>query len=167
MKSTYSYWMLFALLMLVTGFAHAEGGCPPGFQPTGAAPTPQDPVACRPMPENNQRQMPPPRWEDRWGAIATDGLGGSFGASSEMPTQQSAHGTALAICRSKKGSNTCQVEIDYINQCAAMTVGDVQHNTAAGLTGDLAVQAAMNACNADDDHCFVYYVGCSLPQRVQ
>jgi hypothetical protein len=30
----------------------------------------------------------------------------------------------------------------------------------------MAIQAAMNACSADDDHCFIYYVGCSLPLRI-
>jgi len=84
-----------------------------------------------------------------------------------MPTQQSADNAALADCRSKKGSSTCSIEIDYGNQCAAMVAGDNGYNTKAGLTVDLAVQAGMKVCSAADTHCYAYYTACSLPVRIQ
>src|SRR6185312_17477128 len=121
------YWMLLGLLILATSATHAEGGCPAGFQPSGVAPNQQNPVGCRPIPgydEQYARPQPPPQWQPRWGAIATDGSGGSFGASTNMWSQQSAENEALADCRAKKGSITCSVDLSYGNGCAAMVVGD-------------------------------------------
>lgn len=170
MKQTISRWLWFGLLMLVAGFVHAEGVCPPGMFPTNP-PGAQGPVGCAPIPGyNNQQQSqqrPPQIWEPRWGAIATDGPGGSFGASTDMPTQQTADKAALADCQSKKGSSTCKVELAYKNQCVAMVAGDASHNSNAGLTVDLAIQAGMKVCRAADTHCYAYYTGCSMPVRVQ
>ena len=171
MNMTFSCWLLFGLLLLLGSVpVHAEGECPPGMFPTNP-PGAQGPVGCAPIPgydpQRAQPQAPPPIWEPRWGAIATDGPGGSFGASTDMPNQQSAENIALADCRAKKGSTTCSIDLSYGNGCAAMVVGDTEHNSRAGLTADLATQAAMKVCNELDAHCFVYYTGCSLPQRVQ
>jgi hypothetical protein len=171
MKLTISGWLFCGLLLFATGFVHAEGVCPPGMFPTNP-PGAQGPVGCAPIPgySNNQQQIqqrPPPIWKPRWGAIATDGPGGSFGASTGMLNQQSADNAALADCRSKKGSSKCKVEIDYGNQCAAMVAGDFGYNTKAGLTIHLAIQAAMKVCSAADTHCYAYYTACSMPQRVQ
>jgi hypothetical protein len=170
MKLTISRWLLFYLLLLATGFVHAEGVCPPGMFPTNPSGA-QGPMGCAPIPGYNNRQQnqqqPPQIWEPRWGAIATDGDGGSFGASINAPDQESADQSALADCRARKGSSKCEIEIAYVNQCAAMVAGDVGYNTKAGLTIDLAIQAAMKVCNAADTHCYAYYTACSMPQRVQ
>jgi hypothetical protein len=170
MKLTISHWLLFGLLLFVAGFVHAEGVCPPGMFPTNP-PGSQGPVGCAPIPGyNNQqqsRQRPPQIWVDRWGAIATDGDGGSFGASTNAPDQESADEAALAECRVKKGSSKCKIEIDYGNQCVAMAAGDIGYNTKAGLTIHLAIQAAMKVCSAATTHCYAYYTACSMPQRIQ
>lgn len=170
MKLEFSQLLLFGLLILITGFARAEGGCPPGFQPTGMAPTPQTPVACRPISgydqQQNQQRPPPPRWVSKWGAIATDFAHSSAGASIDQPDRGSAEKAAIANCQSNGGS-ACKVELWYTNECAAMAVGETGHNAKAGLTADLASQAAMKVCNEADSHCFVYYTGCSLPVQVQ
>lgn len=171
MKSTISRLLAFVLLLSATGLVHAEGGCPAGYYPIGAPQGTQGPQGCAPIPGNNQQQAqplpPPPIWVDHWGAIATDGPGGSFGASTDMSTRQSAEEAALADCHSKKGSSTCGVDLYYRNQCAAMVVGHETHNSKAGSTVDLAIQAAMNLCNEVDKSCFVYYTACSLPVRIQ
>jgi hypothetical protein len=171
MKLTISHWLLFGLLLFVAGFVHAEGVCPPGMFPTNP-PGAQGPVGCAPIPGYNSNQQknqqrPPQIWEPRWGAIATDGPGGSFGASINMPNQLLAKDAALADCRSKKGSTACSVDLSYGNQCGAMVVGDSGHNSNPGLTAHLAIQAAMEVCNKTDKHCFIYYTACSMPVRVQ
>lgn len=98
-------------------------------------------------PDDSQRQSPPrplaPQWVDRFGAIATDGPGESFGASTDMPSRASADDAALLDCRSKKGSATCEIEISYWDQCAAMVAGHSGYNTKAGVTVDLAIETAM------------------------
>jgi hypothetical protein len=130
MKLTILRWLLFGLLLFVAGFVHAEGVCPPGMFPTNPSGA-QGPVGCAPIAGYNNRQQnqqqPPQIWEPRWGAIATDGPVGNFGASTNAPDQESANEVALADCRSKKGSITCKVELAYVNQCVAMVGGDTGH----------------------------------------
>ena len=168
MKLTFSRWLLFGMLMLATSFVHAENGCPSGFEPSGAAPSPQNPVACRPIQGGGQQPaMPQHRWVSLFGAIATDGPGGSFGASTNMATLKSAEKAALVDCRAKKGSTTCSVDLSYGNGCGAMIIGDETHNSRNGSTIDLAIQAAMKVCNAGDTNCHVYYMACSLPMQIQ
>jgi hypothetical protein len=161
---------LFGLLLLATGFVHAEGVCPPGMFPTNP-PGAQGPVGCAPIPGyNNQQQSqfgpPPPQWESRWGAIATDFSHSAAGASIDQPDGGAAEKAALAECKANGGSD-CKIELQYGNGCAALAVGRAGHNAKAGLTIDLAKQAAMKVCNAEDSHCFIYYTACSLPVRVQ
>lgn len=162
-------WLLNGLLLFYAGVIHAQAACPPGTIPYG---TGQGQNMCGPDDIQNQQASPPPQppqplWESRWGAIATDGDGGSFGASTNLATQKSAEGAALADCRSKKESSTCKVELSYVNQCAAMVAGDIGYNTQAGLTADIAVQKGMKVCSAATTHCYAYYSACSLPIRIQ
>ncbi|WP_395117693.1 DUF4189 domain-containing protein [Rhodanobacter sp. FW102-FHT14D06] len=172
MKLTLSCWPLLALLMLVTGFVHAEGVCPPGMFPTNPPGT-QGPVGCAPMPgyNNNQQQRqfrpPPPQWETRWGAIATYEQNGSLGTATDMPSQSSAENLALASCQAKHGS-ICKIQLSYSNGCAAMMVGNRVYNTNAGITVDDAIEKGLKMCaDAKDAQCHVYYTGCSLPVRIQ
>lgn len=155
----------FLVLLLVATTAHAQD-CG-GTANAGGTCVPPD-VA---MPDTQQQtqapQSPPQKWVDHYGAISTDGPSGSFGAATNMPNQSDAEGAALTNCRSKKWSSNCKVELWYINQCAAMVVGDAGHNAKAGTTPTAATQAAMKVCNSEDNHCFVYYTGCSLPTRIQ
>lgn len=158
------------VFFLYAGFIHAQAACPPGTIPYG---TGQGQNTCGPddsqqQPQQQQLAPPPPAqiWDQRWGAIATDGPGGSFGASTNSSSQENADKTALADCRAKKGSSKCEIEITYFNQCAAMVAGDVGYNTKAGLTIDLAIQAAMKVCSAADKHCYAYYTACSMPQQI-
>jgi len=136
------------------GMVNAGGTCVP-------------PDVAMPNYQQQAPQPPPQVWVDHWGAIATDGPGGGFGAAVNMSSRGDAENAALADCQSKKGSPNCKIELSYINQCAAMVVGDVGHNSNVGPTPNAAVLAAMNVCNAGDHHCFAYYTGCSLPTRIQ
>jgi hypothetical protein len=159
-------WLSSGLLLLYAGVISAQAACSPGMIPYG---TGQGQAFCGP--DDSQRQSPPrppaPQWVDRFGAIATDGPGGSFGASTDMPSRASADDAALLDCRSKKGSATCEIEISYWDQCAAMVAGHSGYNTKAGVTVDLAIETAMKVCNDADTHCHVYYTACSLPQQIR
>ncbi len=114
-----------------------------------------------------QRQSRPnPIWVDKFGAIATDIPHDTGGASVNEADRSSAEQAAIANCKSN-GGVTCTIEIWYVNQCVALVGGDTGHNAKAGLTIDLATQAAMKVCNASDTHCQVTYTACSPPVRVQ
>jgi hypothetical protein len=49
----------------------------------------------------------------------------------------------------------------------ALAAGDTGHNEKVGATVDAASKLAMKICAASDTHCKVYYIACSLPQRIQ
>jgi hypothetical protein len=103
----------------------------------------------------------------QWGAIATNGKDGSFGAVTSMPNKTDAEVLALAICKSKHGS-TCKLEFSYANQCAAMVASDNGYNTTSGPTQDDAINQGMQICHdANNSNCFVYYADCSRPLRIQ
>jgi len=173
MKSKAWLWLI-GLALLLSGVAHAEGNCPDGMYETNPPGT-EGPVGCAPIPGYNQQQgqqqtpqPPPEQWADHWGAIATDGLSGSFGASTNLLTRSSAEQAALTDCQSKKGSQNCKIETWYRNGCAAMVLSDKGHNVTNGATADEAIRAGMKICSAaKDGRCDVYYSACSLPQRVQ
>jgi hypothetical protein len=175
MKLTISRWLLFGLLLLVAGFVHAEGECPPGMFPTNP-PGAQGPVGCAPIPgyNNNQQQKqfrpPPPQWESRWGAIATDfahhSAGAGAGSAVDKLSKSEAELAAVAECQSNGGSN-CKIEVAYDNECAAMVVGDEIHSATADTTIEKAIQSSMKTCRGADINCHVYYSACSLPIRIQ
>jgi len=167
---------LFAsLLLLLNGMVHAEGECPPGMFSTNPPGT-QGPISCAPIPSYAQNpgqqappqtpQPPPERWQDHWGAIATDAPSGSLGASINMASADSAEQAALEDCHSKHGAS-CKIQTSYRNQCAAMILGDKVFNVHVGLTVAEATNAGMKACTPASSNCHVYYTACSLPQRIQ
>ena len=165
-------WLWIISLLLLSGTVHAEGGCPPGQYPI----TGQGWETCNPIPGYAQNQgqaataqppqQPPERWQDHWGAISTDSVKGSLGTAVNMPSQSQAEQAAFAGCQAK-GGTACKQDIAYLNQCAAMVVGESGYNTKAGARVADAVQAAMKVCSAATTHCHVYYSACSLPVRIQ
>lgn len=173
MKSILFSCLLFGLLLL-SGVTHAEGNCPEGYYPIGGESGQAGPQGCAPIPGYNQQQgqqqapqTPPPRWADRWGAIATFEPNGSLGTVTDMSDQQSAEQAALASCQSKHGS-TCKIQLSYRNQCAAMVVSDKGYNVTPAVTVNEAVEKGMKICTGSGDpNCHVYYSACSLPQRIQ
>ncbi|WP_083966261.1 DUF4189 domain-containing protein [Dyella thiooxydans] len=163
-------WVLMGVLLLIASNVHAEGGCPPGMIPASGT----NINSCIPIPQgyyqnkkSNSAQTPPERWIDRWGAIATYEPNGSLGIAENMPSQESAEQLALEDCRSKHGS-TCEVQLFYRNQCAAMIVSNGGYNVTPAKTIDAAERKGMDICKkAGDSNCHVYYSACSLPQRIQ
>jgi len=169
--STIFRWFLAGLLLLSVSVLHAEGNCPEGYYPIGTPQGQSGPQGCAPIPgyDNNLQSTQPqskPQWIDRWGAIATDGPGGSFGAAINMPDRSSAENAALAECHSKRGS-TCAIETWYRNRCAVMIIGDNSHISVNATTLPEAVEMGMKKCNDSDTNCHIYYSDCSLPVRIQ
>ena len=164
-------WLLIALLLLTALVVHAENGCPAGLQPTGLPPSPQDPVACRPIENYEQQQQaprpPPPRWIPLSGAIALDSEKGIFGTVGSMDNRAIAESTATMDCRGNGGSN-CEIVRSYTNACAAIVTGDEWYVVTVDATLNEAVQSGMDTCTKDNVHgCHVYYSECSLAIDVQ
>lgn len=162
-------WLALGLLLAIASLGHAENGCPPGMIPASGT----DINSCVPIPKgyygqqaNAQPVLPPPVFQSRWGAIATDGPGGHLGVASNLLDQESAEQTALGNCRAKGGIN-CQIETWYRNGCAAMIVGEQGHNSSNGTDLNDAINAGMGTCNASDKNCRVFYSGCSYPVPVE
>lgn len=162
-------WLAAVLFLLVASLGHAENGCPPGMIPASGT----DINSCVPIPEgyygqqsDTQPPPPPPMLEDRWGAIATDGIGGHLGVASNLLDRSAAEQTALADCRAK-GGNNCNIETWYSNGCAAMIVGDQGHNSTYGETLHDAIKAGMKTCGKTDKNCEVFYSDCSYPAPAQ
>lgn len=175
MKSTSIRGLLMGLSLLFAEMVHAQAACPPGMTPYG---TGQDQSVCGPdnsQQQPAQRQSRPqpqalqPIWIDKYGAIATDLTHGRNGAGASVneSNRNEAEKAAITNCQDNGGTSACHVEIWYVNQCVALVGGATSHNAEAGLTIDLATQAAMKVCNAADTHCQVTYTACSPPVRIQ
>lgn len=164
--------LLLYILIFSTGMVHAEGNCPNGYYPIGAAQGQQGPQGCAPIPGYDQQsaQLPSPTgWaplrESRWGAVATDIAHSSAGASVDKPTKREAEKAALAECKSN-GGLACKVELTYENGCVAMSVGNKIHNVTSDATIKIASQSSMETCKSADTNCRIYYTACSLPVLV-
>lgn len=170
MSFTSLRWPIFALLLLMTCWVHAEGNCPPGYYPIGASQGQAGPQGCAPIPGYSQQQRtqppPPPIWTDRFGAIATDIPNRSGGVSIDQPNWSSAEQAAIADCHSNGGSN-CSIEISYRNGCVALVGGKTGHNAKTGPTIEIATQAAMKVCVEADTNCQVTYAACSPAVRIR
>ena len=133
-------------------------GCAP-ISPPQSSPQGQQPR----MP-----QAPPQRWQDHWGAIATDAANGVLGTASNMPNELSAKQAALSDCSSQGGSN-CVLEIQpYRNSCGVVVTSDKSHVVTSNVSLDQAIQEGLATCSKTDKaNCRVYYSACSMPQRIQ
>ncbi|MQR01727.1 DUF4189 domain-containing protein [Glaciimonas soli] len=120
-----------------------------------------------PPPEQSQSlEPPPPRWESRWGAIASDEPHGVLGVSIDQLSQSAAERAAMTDCK-QKGGVACKIEIPYQNGCVAFTVSDSGYNAAADSTIEKASQRGMSTCkSAGANNCHTYYTACSRPVQV-
>ncbi|HNV83090.1 MAG TPA: DUF4189 domain-containing protein [Arenimonas sp.] len=152
------------IFMILSSFAKAEGGCPPGQYPAN----PPAVNICYPMPdsEDSNPTQSTVRWETRWGAIATDNLNGKLGASVRAKSKRIATKAAVAQCR-LNGGTKCIVDIAYYNQCAVMVLGEKKYNTASAATLEEAKTIGMKACGLSNKNCRVYYSDCSPAERVR
>ncbi|CAM5303757.1 DUF4189 domain-containing protein [Rhodanobacter lindaniclasticus] len=171
MASTTMRLLLIAGLLISARTAHGEGGCPPGYQPTGVAPNSQNPVGCRPMQSYDEapRQPPPPprpppsplEWVPDWGAVAVDTERWTVGASARAPTQSSAQDSALEDCRSK-GGVACKIAVTYEDGCVALAASNVAYAVQPAATEMEAEVRAIQACtDTGHEECQVQYKDCS------
>jgi hypothetical protein len=155
-------------LLIFHVFAHADGNCPQGYYSIGG----QDVQGCAPIPGYGQQQpsrdtaAPPPQWESRWGAIATDAPKGVIGSSSGAQTENNAETEAISDCRSKGGAN-CTLKATYSNGCGVLLVSDQAFNVNWGPTEAVAIQNGMEVCKKGGNGCRVYFTSCSPAVRIQ
>lgn len=107
------------------------------------------------------------RWEDRWGAIAADsGASTVFGIVTNMPNERAAQKAAVSECENRGGVD-CKAGFTYRSQCAAIAASTKQTFVQGAAYEEDAKRMAMGSCVATGEQCWVYYSGCSLPERVQ
>lgn len=109
----------------------------------------------------------PAKWADRWGAIATDGRG-TAGIVANLSSKREAEHSAISECKNR-GGGVCAVQLSYHNQCAAVVAGRTAASNTHAETKEEAITMGMRSCEKRDGQgkCWVYYSGCSYPERVQ
>lgn len=114
--------------------------------------------------QSSQQSTPQPTgyWEKTWGAIAPSPKGGVLGTALGASTKEEAERLALADCEAK-GGESCQVDLVYQNQCAAMVIGDKRLRLQGAESIEAASELAMSRCNESDSNCRVYYSACTEP----
>jgi hypothetical protein len=164
----------FIVLLSATSAIHAQSvtSCPPGMVPYGAGVCGYDQGQSQGAPQQIPA-APPPKWADKWGAIASyvpEGVvnpKGILGTTTLQPSEGAAKQAALQDCQARGGLD-CKIVAVYRNECAAMIVGHPEYNIADGVTTEAAVAKGMKICtDGGNSGCHLYYNGCSLPQVVQ
>lgn len=107
-----------------------------------------------------------PRWESRWGAIATDEVKGIFGSSTGMSEREEARRSALENCTAKGGAH-CELAVSYSNSCSAVVIGDKGFHVDWASTEENAIRASMKTCGTGDANCRTFFTSCSPPQLIQ
>src|SRR5579859_6511270 len=92
-------------------------------------------------------QASPPKWESRWGAIATDEPHGILGSAADMHSREAAEQSAMSDCKDKGGKN-CKLETWFSNGCAVLVVGDHVYNVTADSSLEKATDLGMKTCSA-------------------
>lgn len=166
MKSTTCDSIFVAFLGLwMSCSAHAEQGCPDGMYPGGGQPN--GPI-CVPVPgvgRSPAAQKPVERWEDRWGAIATDGKNGYMGTAVDQRSKYAAQATALTQCRSFGGTE-CIIAATYANGCAVLAVGNEKYWIKVEPTIAEATEMALLECEKAGMECTIPYSECSVAKRI-
>lgn len=154
-------------LLVVSLVTQAQTNCPRGMKPyrTGSDNDGFGVAVCGPIREQVPEPVQP-FWATRWGAIATDGPAGAFGAAEGMSSQRKARKAALASCK-ETGGRHCKVDMTYSNQCAVTIVGKKTHLSQSAATVDEATDIGLRRCREVDGDCRVYYAACSLPKLIE
>lgn len=159
-----------ALLWVTLGFAaHAENGCPAGYEPW-KVPV-QSMSDCMAIPDYGQPQATAPpegaatRWISRWGAIAIGSTagGGGVGVSVDQSSRRKAESAAMKTCRDTGGGKACEV-FSYRDQCAVVAWGQTSYVVRSAESVDVASGVALDQCRRITDGCRIFYSACSLPQ---
>lgn len=90
---------------------------------------------------------------------------GGVGVASNLESRASAEASAMKMCRDSGGSETCHVQISYVDQCAVVALGDHYFGTAKAETIDEAARFALDECPKEEGHCRIVYSNCRLPSQ--
>ncbi|AWG27517.1 DUF4189 domain-containing protein [Burkholderia cenocepacia] len=149
-------------LLAVASLSHAQVACPPGWIPYSASDCGPDNRQQGTNGVQPQRQI---RWASRWGAVVSSQ--GAFGIVSDMPDKDSAISAAQRECQARGGVN-CSVNNVYANTCVAvMANGQIIWTENAGTSEEAGRMGMKNCASKGSAKCWVYYAGCSLPQRLE
>jgi hypothetical protein len=158
---------IFLLLLSTPQFVWAEGHCPDGYFPIGGGNAGWE--GCAPMDRGVEESAPAPerlpRWEARWGAIAT--ANGAFGAAKGMSSKAAAVSNALSQCRERSAGQPCSEKIVYYNQCAALAWGDGGNTAFRAPAITDAEASALAECVENTGNCQIFYSGCSYPEEAR
>lgn len=157
-------WLILSLLLVwTTALAQDANPNSPEYHALHNA---QSPYYQGPQPTQPPQQQLPPQptgyWEKTWGAIAPSPVGGVLGTAVGASSKEEAERLALADCQAK-GGGSCQVDLVYHNQCAAMVVGDKRLRLQGAESVEAASELAMSRCEESDTNCKVYYSACTKP----
>lgn len=151
----------------------AEQGCPEGLAPIGQAPgpicVPQPGYGLGgPSPVQQRPNVPQPRWLDRWGAIAIDGVAQKMGAVTDKKNSRDAQKAALKECQTRGGSaQECKKTLlVYGNGCGAVALGSDFVVARGGGSIEQASERAQKDCSVNSANCEVLYTRCSYPVLV-
>lgn len=168
--------VLALILVLGSGAAAAEGGCPPGSYPIGG----QGVQGCAPISSSGSAPSGPRatgKWETRWGAIA-EGRGSSgpnaptaTGVSVSQKSKSLATKVALQECKVGGGMD-CKIRLAYHNQCVAIADPTASERSRGATTSSvvgaetlaLATQMAQDRCTRGGARCEVVYSACSMSE---
>lgn len=161
---------LLVAALLVHGSARAEQGCPDGLAPIGQAPgpicVPQPGYGIGgPSPVQQRPSAPQPRWIDRWGAIAIDGVASKMGTAVDKKSSREAQRAALKDCQSRGGTTQeCKKTLlVYGNGCGAVALGSDFVVARGGGSVEQASERALKDCGLNSTGCEVQYSRCSYP----
>ncbi|WP_454831791.1 DUF4189 domain-containing protein [Pseudoxanthomonas wuyuanensis] len=160
--------LVFLALCAIANSASAEGGtCPPGYYPhnspgvMGCAPIPGYAIPTGGSPATQQPSL---RWDERWGAIATDPDAGTVGTVSAQRSRRAAELGAIERC----GSKGCKVLVAYANQCAALAWRPGTQAFGTDPNAEIAEKRALESCGDGNAlACKVIYAECSLAEEVR
>ena len=159
--------MVLTMLLLGGGAASAQTACPSGVAAGSAQCGPSSLVSPD---ESGSRArgrqlLPEEKWADGWGAIAGDGES-AIGVATDFPSKRKAKKAALNDCK-ERGGGRCKVTYTFVNQCAAIILGDTMYATAAARTKHDAVDRGTQKCQEEGQaNCRVFWSGCSWAWRV-
>ena len=156
------------VLYTLSGMALAEGNCPPGQFPIGGGSAGWS--GCAPMydasmPVGGVPAAPSnldPSWEFRWGVIVVDQALGKFAGMDGYADPRKATRLAIKQCK-KNGGKTCEVLLEYYNQCGVLVAGDTYSLGMSGPVAEEISRRALAQCSEQTANCQVYYAGCSYP----
>lgn len=158
---------LLTSLFFIAGPAYADGGCPPGEMPNNAwasTGSNESVASCIPMPDSGPTK---PQWETRWGAIASQKQGSEFGIVIGKKTERQATKASIGECV-KRGGTACESLLTFRNQCAAVVSSKTQSFAQGAPYEADAIAAGQKLCReSNSGECWVYFSGCSLPERAR